>query len=1476
MLEKFLIFIKPVYSWLSDGVDKPAEWVGLMAGLVGILGFLYAISRWLIKSALSVMKISSTELIHESAEEVSENQTLEVTSSVSTQNSFPKYNWNRYWIPSRIATEALSIGIIKFNGFLPDLGEFNEYSNTAKLLKEIESYRFLGLLGEPGIGKSTTLKQEFERLSLEYEANGDQVLFKDLNSIGSGLELREELFKNPIFQNWVTGTHNLCLFIDSLDECLIDVQTAAQVIVEGLTRTNTDWNRLKVRLACRSAAWPQYFEARLKPLFTKDEYELFKLAPLQHKNVIEAALREGLDSDAFVGEIYNKNATIFANTPFKLNSLLRYYKQHGAIPEKREELFESQILIYCQESNPSRKSRRLLGRISPEKRKNELSKIAALMLFSGKNTVFIDSDKSQSVNSDMLLTELIQIEEWAEFQAGFDHYQEIFDTPFFSSLGATRLEWSVHNIKEYLTAQYCQETKISAEQIIPLLFNPSGKVLPQLHEVTGWLIRYSSEILQIIQDRNPEVFLAISSDSLTEQIKEKAILGLVNAYRNKTIPYPDYEVNFSHLSFPALWEYLLPIVLNQSEDIMIRRIALQMIRQCRCDSNEIQDELVRMALDQGEPDVVRDMAASSVKRIGNEAHQLKLHPLAEGLAGSDPKDQLKGHGLACLWPAHITTEELFVLLTNPKEYMFFGSYYSFLKGLPNNLSKSDLSLALHWIRIVQGWHMGPFWNLPEDIVLRSLDHLDDDIIATKLSDVLVERIQSNNPYDLRQSREIQQKLVSEKSIRRKLFLLLAERITLSSHDLFGISDFPISEDDVDWAISILQSIENDESKKHLGEIIRYCFSGFSETIKHQFYNSLKGDSILEPIFHSFSPEEIERQKQRLEAERKKWQNQRSQWHDPQDHIQKCIEAIEEKGRIELWQNISFELERESSESPPHNSFPDDLTKSPGWERASVSEKEKYQEIAKRYILEIDPLTSRWIRTNHLPTEMICGYAAWHLLEKASPSILAKFETATWKKWNAIFWRYPISNNDDEDAELKPLLLAAYKDAKSDMIHSLIEMIDGQNSDAENSILFVPRRVELLWDENIEIALTQKLYDISLRPECFGDILESILKHGEGNEALDYAGEVVSLISKKSDPFFKLAVYAGKALFRYRPIESWSLIREAALRCNDFGNELFLSMGNSSEEYFNRFYNHASENDLAELFILLVDLFPYSDDPPPPQGFVSARQQITEVKSNVFRVIKYRKTSAGIDALTTIAGKFPELEWIRWSIPEAQQLMLEHNWNPPKVSEVYALFSDNGKRIVNSEGDLLSVVLESLERLQSRIQDNARMAKLNFWNENKNGQKVVYRPKDEPAFSRVVVDELQRDLDSLGIIINRETRINIGDQTDIRIDAVSRENNDKLTVIIECKGCWNSDLDSAMKNQLVDRYLNSAACRHGIYLVGWYHCDQWDPNCPKNEKKKGKHRHTQNIADTLKELKESSSQLSKTPLVVDSFILDVSL
>ena len=69
----------------------------------------------------------------------------------------------------------------------------------------------------------------------------------------------------------------------------------------------------------------------------------------------------------------------------------------------------------------------------------------------------------------------------------------------------------------------------------------------------------------------------------------------------------------------------------------------------------------------------------------------------------------------------------------------------------------------------------------------------------------------------------------------------------------------------------------------------------------------------------------------------------------------------------------------------------------------------------------------------------------------------------------------------------------------------------------------------------------------------------------------------------------------------------------------------------------------------------------------------------------------------------------------------------------------------------------------------------------------------------------------------------------GEETDIYVDALVRgqaEQFDKVSVVIEMKGCWHRELRDAIETQLVNRYLKDSARRRGLSLVGWFSSPKW--------------------------------------------------
>jgi hypothetical protein len=117
-------------------------------------------------------------------------------------------------------------------GYLDDPdAEWGRYSNPDVVSYEIiERFPCLGLLGEPGMGKTHTRQAQRSRINQKVEAEGGQALWLDLRSYGSEDRLIRDLFASEVFLAWTQGGHRLHIFLDSLDECLLRIDTAAALL----------------------------------------------------------------------------------------------------------------------------------------------------------------------------------------------------------------------------------------------------------------------------------------------------------------------------------------------------------------------------------------------------------------------------------------------------------------------------------------------------------------------------------------------------------------------------------------------------------------------------------------------------------------------------------------------------------------------------------------------------------------------------------------------------------------------------------------------------------------------------------------------------------------------------------------------------------------------------------------------------------------------------------------------------------------------------------------------------------------------------------------------------------------------------------------------------------------------------------------------------------------------------------------------
>lgn len=111
----------------------------------------------------------------------------------------------------------------------------------------------------------------------------------------------------------------------------------------------------------------------------------------------------------------------------------------------------------------------------------------------------------------------------------------------------------------------------------------------------------------------------------------------------------------------------------------------------------------------------------------------------------------------------------------------------------------------------------------------------------------------------------------------------------------------------------------------------------------------------------------------------------------------------------------------------------------------------------------------------------------------------------------------------------------------------------------------------------------------------------------------------------------------------------------------------------------------------------------------------------------------------------------------------------------------------------------------------------------------------------------------------------------GERTDIYVTATIEGSHDVLRTIVEVKGCWHVELQTAMQTQLKDRYLHENDCNRGIYLVGWFACEEWNQ---KDHRKQATPKWT--LETARQSFQDQAIQVSEPGAQLRGFVLDSSL
>jgi len=1360
------------------------------------------------------------------------------------------YPWKRFWCP-RVGQLNLSDGGYLFD---PDSEYGSIYNPDVKNFSEIEKFPVLGLLGEPGIGKSYAIEQLVEKTRSKIESEGGNVLFLNLNAISGEYRLEKKLFDSIEFKTWDSDKTPLYIFLDSFDECLLSIPTLSKFLSEEFNNLPT--HNLFIRIACRTHDWPLGLEEFLTSHWGEGYVGVYELTPLRQIDVIEATKISGLDPEKFIEEIQNSEAVPFAIKPITLQMLINIFKKESRLPASKSELYSKGCLSLAEESNQSRRDAKRFGYLSPEKRVIVAARIAALMVFGGKNAVWTGHVNGDISDEDLTLANVTgeaEAIDGSKIAIDESTLREVLgDTGFFSSRGKHKAGWAHQTYAEYLAAFYLAHCKANLNQVISLLChpeNPGKNLIPQLTEVAAWVSSMNDEVFSYFMGIDPEALLRGDISSIGTESKKGLTQELLALYEKGDAVDSDWALrdHYSKLEHPNLTNQLLPYITDSSKNIIVRRVAIDIAEACNLTS--LQEKILVTALNQSENYHIRNQATHAICLIGDDKTKQSLKPLAFGQAGDDPDDELKGQALRVLWPIFISAEDLFSHLSPPQNENLIGAYYDFLyRRVAQGLGRGNLLVALEWMEFSY-----PNWKdkyhsreLAKSILAKAWELLNSAEIANaflRAISVLLKK------HDI----GLIENLISsdETNKRRLLINALLTDFGEEKLDTYLYSQANVvNSDDIPWLIGRSKS-EPQQIRQYLAELTNCVFN-------YQHTNIVLAICDEDPVF----AEEFKfiREPVRLdspEADRmRRYHYGRDRTHEkisptPTELIIENLEKSE-AGQVNVWPSLLYNL---NLDEYGYGGWPNsDYREYCGWKNAGTETKIRIIAATKQYIINGSPKIESLFATSTKLEALASDYAL-RMLFKEDPNFVISLDSNTWNKWAKVVLVYSSRHEQDEG---QALLRLAYKSAPEQIIEGVLQTIDKEKNDQTISF----HHIKDIWDYRLSEAVFEKLSNTDLTVEYEGSLLGLLLEQG-GKEALSFTKSIITNPPPADEMARKRALVAAANLMMYADDAGWSNIWPIIQADFDFGYELIEKI--SGRE---RIIPRLADDQAADLYILLEQNRPHSEE---DDGNVN---QLSgwDFNEKLLSHLKKRGTHGACIGLAKIASAFPEQVWLKWILRECQSLYRRATWCPPTPQEILSLTENRDFLLVRSGQELLDVIIASLKRLEQTLHGVTPMATF-LWNNN--------RPRSENDFSDYVKSHLENDLNKSGVFANREVEFRrlkqsgVGEKTDIVVDAVCQigKQFETVTVVIESKGCWNKELKTAMEFQLRDRYLIDDQHRFGLYLVGWFLCSKWDDN---HYQKKDSLKLNFSIKEAQAFFDQQATDLSCDPIHIQAFVLDTGL
>ncbi|MFJ7990428.1 hypothetical protein [Streptomyces sp. NPDC096351] len=1340
-------------------------------------------------------------------------------------------------------------------------------------LHELRHTPVVVLRAERGAGKTEAFKQEHTAL----RTAGLHVERVDLGRCQSetlAVQELERAFVPP-------GDGSLWyVLLDSLDEGLNMVPALDQHITTRLgTLDAAALRTLRLRISCRTG-WPQHLHEDLARIWSSNDIDTRGLAALTRSDAESAARSSGVaDPEAFIQLVQDRALVALAAHPVTLRQMVTAYGAKGQLPRTAYDAYRDACEHLCTESRRPN-DRDALDRVVPA---GDLMAVAARIAAAaqfGRHGAICDHPQPRPGDLDVAL--LHGGEEPGPLGAGVDctlrELRQVLESGLFVPIGEQRWKFAHHSYQEFLAAQFLDKRRVHPEVQRELLWagdGPARHVLAAHQQVAAWRCTHDSALFEDLLRDDPLVLQSADLPALPEARRQQATAAFLSHFEKDDTADFQWEAlaKFAH---PRLAEQLRPYLRTEAEENLLYT-AVALADACR--PSGIDDELLALADNRDLPEAIRVRAVSALHTPAPNV--VRLQNLT---AGESP--EVAAAALDRLWPEHIGLERLLDLMPEPV-YGYFGTAWMFRRKLVAGLGQQHQTAAVSWAHhALKEPGRTDRWPLAVSLISQALPytepgHPDSTGLTGQITEAVLTLSSLADTYlHSRQGRDSLTELGAQLSchppVRRMIARAFFKKATV--HQLLSLDSSQgtlLPYDDALYWMKQWATLTPPEQK-----MARYAVSvaKFEDPAALQAAQEARAahPSLREATSHWDNP--------RQAAAVPTTQPPPPEALHSETALRAALSGVHAAAADRLrmaWWDVLKELYKTADGTSAHR--PTSLsfaTEAPSYPPPGSALLSALQDAARHLLESVTPLTAAELATHKrtiLQTAPEVAAFAVIGADAAKGQLGSAEQAAGWTV--ALSASTPHSTDDTHLCDqILPTLAARAGHA----VTALAEQVVPAAPDpvVQSVILNLPAHAP-----QTRPAIHAWATDPQRSPKQWQIALRQLALHGDthARDLLRAALAHNPTAQPAGSPARTRWIYAAHALMHRDTAgqtvlpEAWPHIRRHLDDPGTF-NQLFDELSPPATRDWPDATGALSEEDLADLYCLIVKHLGPQVRVSPYQhlGAITREHRRYDLVRALPALIAHHQTPTAAAELHRLADLHAPAWDLRHAARSTERAAAARTTTPLVPRELLGLADNRHLRRVTDERQLHDVVLESLHRFQKELSSPNGLV-LALWNRDQHGtDHTRWWPCWEEDFSDLLATFLRLDIEGHRVIINREVQLRRpglpGLRTDILIEAPGTPGSGEplIRVVVECKGCWNKSLPTALAGQLVSDYLSTPKTA-GIFLVGYFDSPRWGikkRQCPARK-------HTLSEITAFQD-EQARQQRDRTGKVVSAIVIDCRL